>query len=165
MAIYITNPPIQSMLSIERRIYDTRLEQPEYAMHYATDGSAAFDVRACIETDINLRSGESVWIPLGFSVHIKNPGYCAMLLPRSGFGGRGLVLGNVIGLIDSDYTGPVVALAWNRNRPGHPPILIQPMAKIAQMTFLPVIRAEFVDVPAHAFTERGENGRGSTGDI
>lgn len=128
---------------------------------YATDGSAGIDVRACIENPLEINPGETHLIPTGFAVHINNPGYAAILLPRSGLGHKhGIVLGNLTGLIDSDYQGQVFVSCWNRGQMAY---TIQPGERIAQMVFIPVMRPEFIVVDEFGESERGQGGFGSTG--
>lgn len=129
---------------------------------YATPGSAGVDLRACIDEPITLFAGDCALIPTGLSLLLDDPGYCAMLLPRSGLGHkRGLVLGNLVGLLDSDYTGQIMVSAWNRGT--FHPYTIQPMERIAQMVIVPVVQAEFEVVAELTTTVRGSGGFGSTG--
>lgn len=128
---------------------------------YATDGSAGIDVRACIDAPLEIKPGETHLIPTGFAIHINNPAYAAILLPRSGLGHKhGIVLGNLTGLIDSDYQGQVFVSCWNRGQAAY---TVQPGERIAQMVFLPVVRPEFVVVDDFEQSDRGEGGFGSTG--
>lgn len=129
---------------------------------YATAGAAGADLRACIEAPIYLQPGETTLVPLGFAMALP-PGTAAMLLPRSGLGAKhGIVLGNLVGLIDEDYRGQVMASVWNRNTGGMP-FTIQPMDRIAQMVVVPVLQATFELVDELPETERGAGGFGSTG--
>ena len=147
------------MTNIDVRVLDERM-----AAHfptYATAGSAGLDLRACLDAPIDLMPGQAALIPTGLAVHIADPGLCAMLLPRSGLGHQhGIVLGNLVGLIDSDYQGPLMISCWNR---GHAHFTIQPMERIAQMVIVPVVRAVFRRVDNFTATARGAGGFGSTG--
>lgn len=128
---------------------------------YATEGSAGLDLRACLDEALTLKAGEVVLIPTGLAVHLANPDYAAVLLPRSGLGHKhGIVLGNLVGLIDSDYQGELKVSLWNRSTED---FVVQPMERIAQMVILPVVQAEFKPVDEFAASERGEGGFGSTG--
>ena len=147
------------MTTIDVKLLDERMA--EYLPHYATPGSAGLDLRACLDTAVVLAPGQTALIPTGLSIHIGDPGLCAMLLPRSGLGHKhGIVLGNLVGLIDSDYQGPLMVSCWNR---GATPFTIEPMERIAQMTIVPVVQARFRRVDSFATSERGEGGFGSTG--
>lgn len=133
------------------------------ALAPATHGSAGFDVRACIDKNVVLRTGEIKLIPLGIKMHIFDPGIACVLLPRSGLGIKGLVLGNLVGLIDSDYQGVVTAIVWNRNfRESFEDIIIKPGEKIAQAIFIPVIIPILIPVKSFITTDRGESGFGSS---
>lgn len=128
---------------------------------YATDGSAGLDLRACIDAPIELASGQTILIPTGLAIYLHNPNWAAMLLPRSGLGHKhGIVLGNLVGLIDSDYQGEVNISLWNRSAET---FIIQPFERIAQMVIVPVVQASFEVVDEFDATLRGENGFGSTG--
>lgn len=128
---------------------------------YGTDGSAGLDLRACIEDSLVIKGGETILIPTGLSVFIEDQGLAAMLLPRSGLGHKhGIVLGNLVGLIDSDYQGELMVSCWNR---GTEPFAIEVGERIAQMVIVPVVQAEFEIVTEFAATSRGEGGFGSTG--
>ena len=147
------------MTTIDIKVLDARMAQQLPA--YATPGSAGLDLRACLDAAITLEPGQTTLIPTGLSVHIADPGLAAMLLPRSGLGHKhGIVLGNLVGLIDSDYQGPLMVSCWNR---GHTPFVIEPMERIAQMIIVPVVQAQFRVVRSFAESERGEGGFGSTG--
>ena len=147
------------MTTIDIKVLDARMAQQLPA--YATPGSAGLDLRACLDAAITLEPGQTTLIPTGLSVHIADPGLAAMLLPRSGLGHKhGIVLGNLVGLIDSDYQGPLMVSCWNR---GHTPFVIEPMERIAQMIIVPVVQAQFRVVSSFAESERGEGGFGSTG--
>lgn len=128
---------------------------------YATTGSAGLDLRACIDQPLNLQAGETVLIPTGIAVHLNNPQLAAMLLPRSGLGHKhGIVLGNLVGLIDSDYQGELMVSMWNRSENA---FTIQPFDRIAQMVIVPVVQVDFQIVDEFAASQRGEGGFGSTG--
>lgn len=130
---------------------------------YATDGSAGLDLVACLDEPVNLRPGDTSLIPTGIAVHIADPNVAAVIVPRSGLGHKkGLVLGNLVGLIDSDYQGEIMISAWNRNY-GPELVVINPGDRIAQLVFVPVVRATFDVVTEFAASERGVNGFGSTG--
>ena len=128
---------------------------------YATPGSAGLDLRACLDETFILQPGDTLLVPTGLAVHLSNPAYAAMLLPRSGLGHKqGIVLGNLVGLIDSDYQGELKVSLWNR---GKEAFTVEPMARIAQMVIVPVVQAAFKVVEEFAESERGEGGFGSTG--
>lgn len=128
---------------------------------YATPGSAGLDLRACLDEPAILQPGDTLLVPTGLAVHLSNPDYAAMLLPRSGLGHKqGIVLGNLVGLIDSDYQGELKVSLWNR---GQEAFTVEPMARIAQMVIVPVVQAAFKVVEEFAQSERGEGGFGSTG--
>ena len=145
-------------------VIDLKVLDPRMAAHlpaYATAGSAGLDLRACLDAPLALAPGQCVLIPTGLSVHIADPGLAAVLLPRSGLGHKnGIVLGNLVGLIDSDYQGPLMVSCWNRSSTA---FTVQPMERIAQMVIVPVVQAQFRVVEAFAGTLRGEGGFGSTG--
>tara|TARA_B110000093_G_scaffold142682_1_gene153817 strand:+ start:364 stop:816 length:453 start_codon:yes stop_codon:yes gene_type:complete len=129
--------------------------------NYASKGSAGLDLRACIEHVQTLNPGETFLIPTGISIYIKDPNYAAVILPRSGLGHKhGIVLGNLVGLIDSDYQGELLVSCWNRSKNA---FLINPLERIAQLVILPVMQAKFNKVEQFSETERGEGGFGSTG--
>ncbi|MBN2692514.1 MAG: dUTP diphosphatase [Burkholderiaceae bacterium] len=147
------------MTTIAVRLLDPRLRDQLPA--YASTGSAGLDLRACIDAPLVLQPGQTELIPTGLSMHIADPGLCAMLLPRSGLGHKhGVVLGNLVGLIDSDYQGPLMVSCWNR---GTAPYTVQPMERIAQMVIVPVVQATWQVVDDFAASERGTGGFGSTG--
>jgi dUTP pyrophosphatase len=147
------------MMTIAVRLLDARLRDQLPA--YASPGSAGMDLRACIDAPRVLQPGQAELIPTGLAMHIADPGLCAMLLPRSGLGHRhGVVLGNLVGLIDSDYQGPLMVSCWNR---GTQPYTVQPMERIAQMVIVPVVQASWQVVNDFSATERGSGGFGSTG--
>ena len=128
---------------------------------YATTGSAGLDLRACIDADIELEPGATTLIPTGIAIYIADPGYAALILPRSGLGHKhGIVLGNLVGLIDSDYQGELMVSCWNR---GSASYTVQPMERIAQLVIVPVVRAAFRVVDAFDASDRGSGGFGSTG--
>ena len=147
------------MTTIELKVLDIRMAK--HVPHYATPGSAGLDLRACLDAPLVLAPGEAQLIPTGLATHIGDPGLCAMLLPRSGLGHKhGIVLGNLVGLIDSDYQGPLMVSCWNR---GHAAFTIAPMERIAQMVIVPVVQAAFRRVETFDASHRGEGGFGSTG--
>jgi dUTP pyrophosphatase len=147
------------MTTVDIRILDSRMA--ECLPAYATPGSAGLDLRACIDEAIVLEPGQSQLIPTGLSMHLGDPGLAAMILPRSGLGHKhGIVLGNLVGLIDSDYQGPLMVSCWNR---GSSVFTIQPMERIAQLVIVPVVQASFRLVDTFETSQRGEGGFGSTG--
>jgi dUTP pyrophosphatase len=149
------------MQSIQLKILDSRIGAEYPLPDYATDGSAGMDLRACIDTDLVLEPGATELIPTGMAIHISDPSLAAVLLPRSGLGHKhGVVLGNLVGLIDSDYQGQLFVSCWNR---GDTPFTVQPGERIAQMVFVPVVRAAFEVVEEFADSERGAGGFGHTG--
>lgn len=146
-------------MQIDIRILDSRLRDSLPA--YATAGSAGLDLRACLHADLVLEPGNAELVPTGLAIHIGDPGYAALILPRSGLGHRnGIVLGNLVGLIDSDYQGQLMVSCWNR---GATPFRIEPMARIAQLVFVPVVQPDLRIVDAFEQSERGSGGFGSTG--
>ena len=129
--------------------------------HYASAGAAGLDLRACIDAPLTLGPGESQLVSSGIAIHVGDPGHAAVILPRSGLGSKhGIVLGNLVGLIDSDYQGPVMLSVWNR---GAAPFTIQPLDRIAQLVVVPVVQVEFDVVEEFAASTRGAGGFGSTG--
>lgn len=145
--------------TIELKILDERIRP--YLPAYATPGSAGLDLRACIDGPLTLQPGETQLIQTGVAIHIGDPGLAALILPRSGLGHKhGIVLGNLIGLIDSDYQGPLMVSCWNR---GQEPYALRPFDRLAQLVILPVVQAAFAVVIDFAQSERGEGGFGSTG--
>lgn len=144
---------------VDVKILDARLKAllPEYA----TPGAAGLDLRACIDRAMAIEPGEAQLVPSGLAVHLKDPGYAALVLPRSGLGHKhGLVLGNLVGLIDSDYQGQIFVSCWNR---GSQPFLLNPLERIAQLVVVPVVQVKFNVVDAFAESLRGAGGFGSTG--
>ena len=147
------------MTVVDVKVLDARMAALLPA--YATSGSAGLDLRACIDAPLVLAPGQTELIPTGLAIHIGDPGLAAMLLPRSGLGHKhGIVLGNLVGLIDSDYQGPLMVSCWNR---GHSPFTISPLERIAQMVIVPVVQAVFRRVDDFDASARGEGGFGSTG--
>jgi dUTP pyrophosphatase len=150
---------------VELKVLDSRLR--EWGLpQYQSEMAAAIDLHACLDAPLELLPGApAALIPSGIAVHMADPGLAALVLPRSGLGHRkGLVLGNLVGLIDPDYTGPVLVSAWNRNAAGSDPIVLMPGERFAQMVFVPIVRPEFVLVEEFsACSERGAGGFGSTG--
>ncbi len=148
----------------KRNTLDVRILDPRLAdqiPQYATAGSAGLDIRACIEAPMTLKPGETNLVASGMAIHIADSGYAALILPRSGLGHKhGIVLGNLVGLIDSDYQGQIFVSVWNR---GNTEFTIQPMERIAQMIIVPVAQVEFNVVEAFDASERGAGGFGSTG--
>ena len=146
-------------LEVELKVLDRRMAEQLPA--YATPGSAGLDLRACVDEPLVIEPGQTVLIPTGLAVHLRNPGLAAMLLPRSGLGHKhGIVLGNLVGLIDSDYQGPLMVSCWNRR---HQAFTVAPMERIAQMVIVPVLQAQFKVVETFESSERGTGGFGSTG--
>ena len=146
-------------MNIDLKILDSRMR--EHLPAYATPGSAGLDLRACLDAPLVMAPGDAKLIPTGIAIHLSDPGYCAMILPRSGLGHKhGIVLGNLVGLIDSDYQGPLMVSCWNR---GREPFTIEPMERIAQMVIVPVVQARFSVVDEFAASERGAGGFGRTG--
>ena len=147
------------MKTINVKVLDPRLHEQMPA--YATPGSAGLDLRACIEAPLALEPGSTHLIPTGLAIHIADPAYAAMILPRSGMGHKhGIVLGNLVGLIDSDYQGELMVSAWNR---GHASFILNPMERLAQLVIVPVLQVAFNVVESFAESERGSGGFGSTG--
>ena len=147
------------MTTIDVKVLDARLA--DQLPTYATPGSAGLDLRACVTEPVVLAPGETQLIPTGLAIHIADPGLAAMILPRSGLGHKhGIVLGNLVGLIDSDYQGPLMVSCWNR---GNAAFTIQPLERIAQLVIVPVVQASFRVVEEFDASHRGEGGFGSTG--
>jgi dUTP pyrophosphatase len=149
------------MQRIQLKILDRRIGTEFPLPNYATDGSAGMDLRACVEDGLCILPGETHLIPTGLAIHIEDPALAAVLLPRSGLGHKhGIVLGNLVGLIDSDYQGQLFVSCWNR---GQDSFTIQPGERIAQMIFVPVVRAKFEVVSEFDVSQRGAGGFGHTG--
>ncbi|MBP6224731.1 MAG: dUTP diphosphatase [Rhizobacter sp.] len=147
------------MTTIDVKLLDARMAEAMPA--YATPGSAGLDLRACLDEPLLIEPGQTKLIPTGLAVHIGDPGLAAMILPRSGLGHKhGIVLGNLVGLIDSDYQGPLMVSCWNR---GVASYTVQPMERIAQLVIVPVVQASFRRVDEFGASERGAGGFGSTG--
>jgi dUTP pyrophosphatase len=154
---------MQHPVTVDLKVLDPRLAErfDELQPAYATPGSAGLDLRACVDAELAIHPGQTVLIPTGLALHLGDPGLAAMVLPRSGLGHKhGLVLGNLVGLIDSDYQGPLMVSCWNRSQT---PFVVQPMDRIAQLIIVPVVRAQFRRVASFEATERGQGGFGSTG--
>jgi dUTP pyrophosphatase len=147
------------MKNIDLKILDPRMK--DFLPAYATGGSAGLDLRACIEAPMTIEPGQTVLVPTGLAIHIGDPGYAAMILPRSGLGHKnGIVLGNLVGLIDSDYQGQLMVSTWNR---GQSTFTLQPMDRLAQLIVVPVLQVGFNVVEDFATSDRGDGGFGSTG--
>ncbi|WP_370262235.1 dUTP diphosphatase [Limnobacter sp.] len=146
-------------IPVELKILDPRMN--EQLPSYGTPGSAGLDLRACLDAPLTLQPGQAELVPTGLAMHLGDPAYCATILPRSGLGHKkGLVLGNLVGLIDSDYQGPLMVSLWNRSAV---PVTVEPMERIAQLVILPVVQASFNVVNEFTPSARGEGGFGSTG--
>ena len=150
----------QNMIPVSLKILDPRMR--EHLPAYATKGSAGMDLRACLESPVTIEPGQTILIPTGLSIHIGNPDYAAIILPRSGLGHKnGIVLGNLVGLIDADYQGPLMVSAWNRSQTA---FQMNPMERLAQLVIIPIARAQFHVVEEfEQHSERGHGGFGSTG--
>jgi len=149
------------MQSIQLKILDSRIGTTYAMPDYATDGSAGMDLRACLDDALILQPGQTELLPTGIAIHIADPSLAAVLLPRSGLGHKhGIVLGNLVGLIDSDYQGQLFVSCWNR---GQDAFCVEPGERIAQMVFVPVVRAGFEIVNEFADSVRGAGGFGHTG--
>lgn len=147
--------------AVALKVLDERIRP--YLPAYATPGSAGMDLRACIDAPITLSPGQTELIPTGIAVHIQDPGLAALILPRSGLGHKhGIVLGNLVGLIDSDYQGQLMVSCWNR---GAAAFELKPMERLAQLVLVPIVGASFVETEDFAVTERGSGGFGSSGTI
>lgn len=147
------------MHRMDVKILDNRLR--ESPPHYATPGSAGLDLRACIEAPVMLAPGQTMLVPSGMAIHLADTGLAAMILPRSGLGHKhGIVLGNLVGLIDSDYQGEIMVSLWNR---GHESFTLNPLDRIAQLVVVPVVQVAFNIVEEFGASQRGEGGFGSTG--
>jgi dUTP pyrophosphatase len=146
-------------MKIELKILDERMRSQLPA--YATPGSAGLDLRACLDNAIEIAPGQTVLVPTGLAIHVADPAYAAIILPRSGLGHKhGIVLGNLVGLIDSDYQGQLMVSTWNR---GSTAFTLQPMERLAQLVIVPVMQAQFEVVDEFHASERGAGGFGSTG--
>jgi dUTP pyrophosphatase len=146
--------------TIELKILDDRVRH--HLPAYATPGSAGMDLRACIGEPLTIAPGDTALIPTGVAIHIADPALAAVILPRSGLGHKhGIVLGNLVGLIDSDYQGPLMVSCWNR---GRDPYTLNPLDRIAQLVIVPVVQAEFEVVADFEASHRGEGGFGSSGE-
>lgn len=149
------------MNTIEVKILDNNFIETHGLPHYATEGSAGMDLRACLTESLTIKAQQTVLIPTGLAIHIKDPNLAAVLLPRSGLGHKhGLVLGNLVGLIDSDYQGQLFVSCWNRSQTDY---TIQVADRIAQLVILPVVQAQFTVVKEFNLSERGEGGFGHSG--
>jgi len=147
------------MKNIDLKILDPRMR--DLLPAYGTPGSAGLDLRACIDAPLVIEPGQTVLVPTGLAIHIGDPGYAAMILPRSGLGHKsGIVLGNLVGLIDSDYQGQLMVSTWNR---GHATFTLHAMDRLAQLVIVPVLQVGFNIVDEFASSERGAGGFGSTG--
>ncbi|MDX9707466.1 MAG: dUTP diphosphatase [Azospira sp.] len=147
------------MHRIDVRLLDPRLR--DNPPHYATPGSAGLDLRACIEAPVRLHAGETMLVPTGMAIHLADPGLAAMILPRSGLGHRhGIVLGNLVGLIDSDYQGEIMVSVWNRSREA---FTLSPLDRLAQLVVVPVLQVAFNVVDEFVASDRGDGAFGSTG--
>ncbi len=151
------------MHRIDVKILDPRLKNDagEMSPHYATSGSAGLDLRACIDAPLTIQPGETHLVPAGIAIHLADPGLAAMILPRSGLGHKhGIVLGNLVGLIDSDYQGQIFISTWNR---GKEAFTLNPLDRLAQLVVVPVVQVGFNIVDEFSASERGAGGFGSTG--
>ncbi len=146
-------------MKIDIKILDPRMR--DQLPHYASTGSAGLDLRACLDAPLTLEPGATALVPTGLAIHLHDPGYAALILPRSGLGHKhGIVLGNLVGLIDSDYQGQLMISTWNR---GQTCFTLAPFERLAQLVVVPVMQAEFNLVDEFAQSARGEGGFGSTG--
>ncbi|MBW7900723.1 MAG: dUTP diphosphatase [Rhodocyclaceae bacterium] len=147
------------MHRIDVRLLDTRLK--DNPPHYATPGAAGLDLRACVEAPVKIHPGETMLVPTGIAIHLADPGLAAMILPRSGLGHKhGIVLGNLVGLIDSDYQGEIMVSTWNRGRES---FTLNPLDRLAQLVVVPVLQVAFNVVDEFVESDRGAGGFGSTG--
>jgi len=154
-----TTGPARPALQV--RVLDPRIGRDFPLPHYATPGSAGLDLRACLDAPLTLEPGRAELVPTGIAIHLDDPGLAAVLLPRSGLGHKhGVVLGNLVGLIDSDYQGQVMVSCWNR---GNTPYTIAPGERIAQMVIVPVVQVDFEIVEQFTESHRGAGGFGSSG--
>jgi len=153
--------PAVAKRRLEVRILDPRIGSELPLPQYATEGSAGIDLRACLDAPLELKPGDTQLIASGIAIHLNDPGYAAIVLPRSGLGHKhGIVLGNLVGLIDSDYQGQIFVSCWNR---GQTTFTIQPGERIAQLVVVPVVQVEFEVVNEFAASQRGAGGFGSSG--
>lgn len=149
------------MRKIAIKLLDPRLKDPQYAPRYATPGAAGIDLRACIDRAMKIHPGETLLVPSGIALHMADPSLAAVILPRSGLGHKhGIVLGNLVGLIDSDYQGEVFVSTWNR---GQETFTLNPLDRLAQLVVLPVVQVDFDVVDEFSESSRGVGGFGSTG--
>lgn len=149
------------MMRIDVKVMDNRMANQ--LPHYATPGSAGLDLRACLDAPLTLQANAWQLVPTGIAIYLQDPNFAAMILPRSGLGHKhGIVLGNLVGLIDSDYQGQLMVSAWNRS---DVPFTIEPMERIAQLVIVPVVQAQFNVVTEFPASARGEGGYGSTGKV
>lgn len=147
--------------AIQMKILDARIGTTYPLPRYETNDAAGMDLRACVDEPLTIAPGETKLIPTGIAIYIANPEMAAVILPRSGLGHKhGLVLGNLVGLIDADYQGPLMVSCWNRSNASY---IIQPGDRIAQLVFLPIVRAALVEVENFTLTERGTSGFGHSG--
>jgi dUTP pyrophosphatase len=145
--------------TVDLKVLDPRMRDQLPA--YATPGAAGMDLRACIDAPLTILPGETHLVPTGIAIHLEDPGYAALILPRSGLGHKhGIVLGNLVGLIDSDYQGPLMVSCWNR---GREPFTLQPLDRLAQLVIVPVVQAAFRVVDEFDASSRAQGGFGSTG--
>ncbi|NVK43748.1 MAG: dUTP diphosphatase [Oceanospirillaceae bacterium] len=149
------------MKKLQVKILDGRIGREFPLPAYATEGSAGMDLRACLDHPLTLEPGQTELIPTGLAIHIEDPSLCAMILPRSGLGHKhGIVLGNLVGLIDSDYQGQLFVSCWNR---GHSTFIVEPGERIAQLVLVPVVQADFEVVEEFGESDRADGGFGSSG--
>ncbi|MBI5862306.1 MAG: dUTP diphosphatase [Rhodocyclales bacterium] len=149
------------MRKLALKLLDTRLKDSQYAPQYATPGAAGIDLRACIDRAIKIHPGETLLVPTGIAIHLTDPSLAAIILPRSGLGHKhGIVLGNLVGLIDSDYQGEIFVSTWNRS---HETFTLNPLDRLAQLVVVPVVQVAFDVVDEFPASERGAGGFGSTG--
>ena len=148
-------------MKLQYRVLDARLGDTIPLPHYATDGSAGLDLRAMVKEPLTLEPGQTELLPTGMAIHISDPGHAGMILPRSGLGHKhGIVLGNLVGLIDSDYQGELMVSCWNR---GNQPFTVEPGERIAQLVIVPVMQVQLEQVETFTNTERGSGGFGHSG--
>lgn len=148
-------------MKLQYRVLDPRLGDSIPLPHYATDGSAGLDLRAMVKEPLTLEPGQTELLPTGMAIHISDPGYAGMILPRSGLGHKhGIVLGNLVGLIDSDYQGELMVSCWNR---GNQPFTVEPGERIAQLVIVPVMQVQLEQVDTFTNSERGSGGFGHSG--